>query len=281
MNTSGMTTSGIDYQATTPGQSSLQTAFSSMDGKDGHPPGAEKIDLILFRKKKFNKYWSFGFSLRRAEGEAANSYFVYVDKVTADSPADRSQLLPLDVVLSVNSTPVDDVPLGRVQKMIGSSGDQLVLSVMASSVYRLLTTRRDVMGVLKMAAKDTVVLAGVPTLCTGNQPYGLDIADVKVWNEDTKQYTRVFVLMHVNSTPVNNRKLFPGDVMTHVDGASLDGLSKDEVMRVLQTGNNQVTINVVACSPFRQKRLRISKLNETAITDANILSKSTAADIET
>ncbi|XP_064459923.1 microtubule-associated serine/threonine-protein kinase 3-like isoform X2 [Ornithodoros turicata] len=279
MNTSGMTTSGIDYQATTPAQSSLQTACSTIDGKDVQS-GAEKVDLILFRKKKYTKYWSFGFSLRRAEGEAPNSYFIYVD-VTTDSPADRSQLLPLDVVLSVNSTPVADVPLGKVQKIISSSGDQLVLSVMASSVYRLLTTRRDIMGVMKMVAKDTVVLSRSPTLCTGNQPYGLDFADVKVWNEDTKQYARVFVVMHVTSAVVNNRRLFPGDVLTHVDGTSLDGLTRDELMRVLQTGANEVTINVVALSPLRQKRLKISKLNETLITDANIPSKSTAAEIDT
>lgn len=51
---------------------------AGFDGKDSLIYGAEKIDLFLFRKKKYGMYWSYGFTLRRVQGEQAN-YFTYVD----------------------------------------------------------------------------------------------------------------------------------------------------------------------------------------------------------
>ncbi|XP_064460315.1 microtubule-associated serine/threonine-protein kinase 3-like isoform X2 [Ornithodoros turicata] len=282
MNTTATSSSGIDYNpAGSPGQSSLKTMVTSLEGKDSQLLGPEKVDLILFRKKKFSKYWGFGFSMQRVAGEEDNTFFVYVDNVTADGPADRSQLLPLDVILSVNGTPVGDLPLGKVKKLVGSSADQMVLSVMSSSVYRLLTTRRDMMAFVRTADKLSVVVAWTNNLCSGNRPYGMDILDANTWDESAKQYAKVFVLLHTDVVTVTNNRVFPGDVVTHVDGTSLEGLTKEDFGRLLRASKQNVTLSVVSLSPFRLRRIPVSKLRETVLTDVNIVSRSTAAELET
>lgn len=166
METSGMTTTPIDYRAITPGQSSTKTGMASIanDGKENASPGTEKVDLILFRKRKFYKYWSFGFSMRRAKGEQENKYYLYVD-----------------------------------------------------------------------------------------------LAEV---------------------TPVNNVWVYPGDVVTQIDGVNLEGLTLDQVTQILNNATSDITLSVVPLSPMRVRRIPISKLHETAMTDTNLATRTTAAEIE-
>ncbi|KAH7984965.1 hypothetical protein HPB49_026667 [Dermacentor silvarum] len=277
METSGMSTTPVDYRAATPGQSSTKTGLASTGVEEGRKSNIEKVDLILFRKKKFYRYWSFGFSMRRVKGEDDN-FYLYVDGVKKDSPADRSQVLPLDVILSVNGNPVEDVAQAR--QALGTCGDQLVLSVMSSSTYRVLTSRRDMMSLIRCLPKENAVLKSVPFSCITGMPYGLGVVDVSVWDDKANRLTTVFVLTHTDVTPVSNETVYPGDVLSQIDGVNLEGLRHDQVMQMLNTATGDVTVSVVPMSPMRVRRILVSKLHETVLTDTNVGSRSTAADIE-
>ncbi|XP_064459920.1 microtubule-associated serine/threonine-protein kinase 3-like isoform X2 [Ornithodoros turicata] len=274
MDTSDSASSGIDYGIATQGQSS-KTATSE---RDSHHFGPEKIDIILFRRKKFCKYWGYGFKLRKRKGEENND-FIYVESVAPDSPADQSQLLPLDVILSVNGTSVADMPLEKVHKLIRSSSDQMVLSVMAASVYRLLTTRRDMMAFVRTVPKHTLILARRDSTCAGGNPFGIDIIDANTWDSTGKQFCTLFVLTRADVSPSMGSPLFPGDVLTEVGGRELEGETTGKVKQILRASNKDVTITVVPLSSLRRKRIMVSKLRETAITDVNVASKSTGAEI--
>lgn len=78
---------------------------------------------------------------------------------------------------------------------------------------------------------------------------------------------------------MNNNPLFAGDVVTHVNGTALESLTREQVIQLLSTGKNEATLSVVPLSPLRAKRIMVSKLQETTISDAHIPSRSTAAEI--
>ncbi|CAN7993092.1 unnamed protein product [Ixodes hexagonus] len=279
MESSVSATSSIDYDAPSPATSSRTALINSSEFKESPTMGTEKVDLILFRKKKFYKYWSYGFHMRRVMGQESN-YVIFVDSVAQDSPADRSQVLPLDVILAVSGVPINDATVGEVKKLIAGTGDQMVLSVMASSSYRMLTTRRDMMTLMHNLQKETVVVCKGALSCLGSRPYGLGILDASVWNEKEKQFSTIFVLTHADVTSVNDKPLFPGDVITHAGGTSLGSLNRDQVMQLLSSGARNITLTVIPLSPLRTRRIFVSKLHETAMSDTQIPSKSTAANIE-
>ncbi|KAM7304740.1 microtubule-associated serine/threonine-protein kinase 3-like [Ixodes scapularis] len=281
METSDITSSGIKYEANTQGApSSKGGTMTGSDGKNSQTLGPEKIELIVTRKKKFFVYGSFGFTVQRAKGEEGAN-FIYVEAVENQSPAQRAQVLPLDVILAVNGVSLADASVDKVNKLVASSADKIVLSVMTSSSYRVLTTQRDALSLVRNAQKETVVLSSAPTSHGGNRPCGLGILDVNVMDDKNKQRVRLFVLTHANVTSKNMKMVYPGDVVTHVDGTSLDVLSRDQVLQLLSTAKKEVTLTVVPLSPMRAKRIIISKFHETAMTDTNVASKSTGANIET
>ncbi|KAL1439065.1 hypothetical protein MTO96_047525 [Rhipicephalus appendiculatus] len=277
METSGQSSSAVDYQGNSPVSMSRSAALSSADGKDSATT-AEKVDLMLYRRKKYFKFWGFGFSLRRVQGEEAS--FTYVDAVTKGSPADMSKVLPLDFVLNVNGITVTDAPLPRVKKMISSSGDQMVLSVMSSSPYRLLTSRRDMLSIMRGIPLESALVKATALTCIGAKPYGIDILDVDVADDKLKQSAKCFVLLSADVVTSNNKMLFPGDVLAEIDGTPVDGMSRHQIDHLLSSGKPEVTLAVIPLSPMRKKRLLLSRLRDTNLTDINVPSKSTAADID-
>ncbi|XP_064464063.1 microtubule-associated serine/threonine-protein kinase 2-like [Ornithodoros turicata] len=277
METSGEASSGVDYNFHKPGHS---VKAGGTDDKASRRSLAEKIDIIIYRKKKLFRYWGYGFTLRVITGEDNND-FIYVETVTRNGPADRSHLLPLDVIMSVNGTSVADLSLEKVRDMIHNTTDQMVLSVMASSAYRMLSTRQDMLSILRTVPKDTVVLQGGGSYtCGGNNPYGLGIIDANTWDERDKKTIKVYVLSRVDTAPTNHKLLFPGDVVTQVDGIRLDRDSIQNILQVIYLGEKDLTLSIVPISPFRQNRILVSKLRETAMSDAMLPSKYTPAEIE-
>ncbi|XP_075541715.1 uncharacterized protein LOC142575871 isoform X1 [Dermacentor variabilis] len=276
MESSGQSSSAIDYKGNSPVSMSRTAPLSSVDGKDS--VAIEKVDLMLYRKKKYMKFWGFGFSLRRVEGEEAS--YTYVDTVTKGSPADMSKVLPLDFILNVNGIAVVDAPLPRVKKIISAAGDQMVLSVMSSSPYRMLTSRRDMLGVIRGMPLESAVVKAAALSCFGGKPYGIGILDVDVADDKLKQSAKCFVLLYADVVSSNNKKVFPGDVLFQIDGASVEGMSRLQVDQLLGAGKPEVTLSVAPLSPLRKRRFLISKLHETGLTDINVPSKSTAADID-
>ncbi|XP_049271155.1 microtubule-associated serine/threonine-protein kinase 3 [Rhipicephalus sanguineus] len=276
METSAQSSTAIDYQGNSPMSMSRTAALSSVDGKDGAP--AEKVDLMLYRKKKYLKFWSFGFSLQRVKGEEAS--FTYVDTVTKGSPADMSKVLPLDFILQVNGIAVLDAPLPRIKKMISSAGDQMVLSVMSSSPYRLLVSRRDMLSIMRGIPLESAVVKATKLTCIGAKPYGISLLDVDVTDDKLKQSSKCFMLLYADVISSNKKMVFPGDVLFEIDGTSVDGLSRSHVDQLLSSGKPEITLSVVPLSPMRKRRFLISKMQETGMSDTNVASRSTAAEID-
>ncbi|XP_049275339.1 microtubule-associated serine/threonine-protein kinase 4-like [Rhipicephalus sanguineus] len=235
--------------------------------------GPDKVDLLLYRKKKFYKFWGYGFSLRRAKGED-DAYYIYVDTVTADSPADKSTVLPLDVLLYVNGTSVMNESLSKARKLISRSGDTLVLSVMSCSPYRILTTRRDMFTIMRSVPKEQV-RAGFS--CGGSMPYGLGLIDAMVYDDKAKQFTRCFVVTRADVTVSGKGSLYPGDVVTMADGTALETLTMEQVLQMLGVGKAEVNLSIVPLSPLRSNRVLMSKMQEQTITDASVPTRSTHA----
>ncbi|XP_064484251.1 microtubule-associated serine/threonine-protein kinase 2-like [Ornithodoros turicata] len=277
MEMSGEKSSGVDYNFHKPGHS---VKASGMDDRVSRRSLAEKIDIIIYRKKKLFRYWGYGFTLRVITGEDSSD-FIYVETVTRNGPADRAQLLPLDVIMFVNGTSVADLSLEKVRDMIHNTTDQMVVSVMASSVYRMLTTRQDMLSILRTVPRDSVVLQGGGSYtCGGSNPYGLGIIDASTWDERDKKTVKVYVLSRVDTAPTNNKLLFPGDVVTQVDGIRLDSGTIQNILQVIYLGEKDLTLNIIPISPFRQNPILLNKLRETAMSDALLPSKSTPAQIE-
>ncbi|KAL3192758.1 hypothetical protein MRX96_058809 [Rhipicephalus microplus] len=155
--------------------------------------GADNVDVVLYRKKRYNKFWDFGFALCSLKGED-NIHYVMVNYVRPDSPADKSHLLVLDFVLKVNGERVLNVALGRVKTLVAASGDHLLLTVMSSSPYRVLTTRRDMMSVLRSAPLVNVTLQEVGGICSLQKTYGIELLEPDVWDDREKQFAKVYVV---------------------------------------------------------------------------------------
>ncbi|KAL3201771.1 hypothetical protein MRX96_042789 [Rhipicephalus microplus] len=209
----------------------------------------EKVDLLLYRRKKFYKFWGFGFSLLRTKGQD-DTFYIYVETVTADSPADKSTVLPLDVLLSVNGTSVVNESLSKARKLIARSGDTLVLSVS---------------------------IRGRGISCGGSTPYGLGIIDASVYDDRAKQFTRCFVITRADVTVSGRGSLYPGDVVTMVDGTALETLNVEQVLQMLGVGKAEISLSIVPLSPLRANRVLISKMQEQTITDASVPTRSTHA----
>ncbi|XP_054931248.1 uncharacterized protein [Dermacentor andersoni] len=268
MDTSGNESSELRYDRPKPNQS----APDASDNRDA----LEKVDLLLFRKKKFYKFWGYGFSLRRTKGED-DSYYIYVETVTADSPADKSTVLPLDVVLYVNGKSVMNESLSKARKLIARTGDSMVLSVMSCSSYRLLTTRRDMFSIMRSVPKEQVSVRSVGFSCGGSAPYGLGLIDAMVYDDRTKQFTRCFVITRADVNVSGKGSVYPGDVVTAVDSTALETLTIEQVMQMLGMGKAEISLSIVPLSPMRAGRFMISKLQEQTITDASVPTRSTRA----
>ncbi|KAH9371900.1 hypothetical protein HPB48_003518 [Haemaphysalis longicornis] len=141
MGASNESSSEIDYQKTTDADTSYGlTGFSKSDNLSRNRGATEKLDLILFRKKSFGCFWSFGVNLEAVTGEGGATFYM-VKSVKRGSPAQMSQILVGDVVVAVNGKKLSGLPLKIVRKIMNSSGDQLVLTVLSSSPYRIINTR--------------------------------------------------------------------------------------------------------------------------------------------
>ncbi|KAK8770198.1 hypothetical protein V5799_013338 [Amblyomma americanum] len=175
--------------------------------------------------------------LTQCSSEEQECALVDSQTVTADSPADKSTVLPLDVVLYVDGTSVVNESLSKARKLISRTGDTMVLSVMSCSSYRLLTTRRDMFSIMRSVPKE-------------------QRADVSVSGKGS---------------------VFPGDVVTMVDGTALESLTREQVIQMLSLGKREVSLSIVPLSPMRTRRIAVSRLQEQTLTDANTPSRTTHA----
>ncbi|KAM7304250.1 putative serine/threonine protein kinase [Ixodes scapularis] len=197
-NTSGMESEELDYKKAS--DMDVNVGISGFSGTaasaDKSITAKEKMDLIMFRTKSFGKYWNFGVQIIDVIGEQ-NKPFIMVEKVTKGSPAEASHVLEGDVIIAVNGQEVSTLPLAEVKKRMNDSGDQLVLTVLSSSAFRLLESRRDMDQILKAAGKDTLQLGVIKTTCGGSGNFGFKAFEAKAWNEQQKALVHCHVIQKV------------------------------------------------------------------------------------
>ncbi|KAH7973827.1 hypothetical protein HPB49_005338 [Dermacentor silvarum] len=119
-------------------------------------------------------------------------------KVKSGSPAEVSHVLEGDVIVAVNGQDIGELPIAEVRRrMHESCGDQLVVTVLSSSAFRLLESRRDWDQILKAAGQDTLQLRAIKTACGGSGNYGFKTFEAKAWNEQRKALVHCHVIQKV------------------------------------------------------------------------------------
>ncbi|XP_064457164.1 microtubule-associated serine/threonine-protein kinase 4-like [Ornithodoros turicata] len=276
--------SEIDYQKTTDTDSVYFNSFSgstiSIEGKSTDR-ATEKLDLIVFRKKSFGRFWSFGVNLQQVMGESGQNYFI-VESMKRGSPAQRSQILQGDIVVAVNGTKVGELPLTVVRQIMDSSEDQMVLTVLSSSTNRIVSTRQDVLAILQSSARQTMTVAMLRSGCRHSASYGFTTIAARTWDQQSKEFVQVHIVQKVKDVHIRtrDRRLFPGDILTHVDDTPLDKVTQVVLRKWLSKARSELQITIALLSPLRRKRPSFTRLHETLLTDDSVDEPSCAAAIE-
>ncbi|KAK8759831.1 uncharacterized protein LOC144108790 [Amblyomma americanum] len=241
----------------------------------------EKMDVIMFRTKSLGKYWSFGINIVDVVGENNKKFFM-VEKVKSGSPAEVSHVLEGDVIVAVNGQDISELPIAEVKRRMQDCGDQLVVTVLSSSAFRLLESRRDWDQILKAAGQDTISVRAIKTACSGSGYYGFKVFEAKAWNEAKKALVHCHVIQKTPDVQVvtPNKFIFPGDVLVMVDGVPVDNMDQYGVKAAMSKGANELNITIAPMSPLRLKRPSYTRLHETVMTDANVPEPSAKANIE-
>lgn len=281
-NTSGVESEELDYKKASDMDVNIGISAFSGTGTsaDKSITAKEKMDVILFRTKSLGKYWSYGVEIVNVVGEQNKPFFI-VERVKSGSPAEASHVLEGDVIVAVNGQDISALPLADVKKKMHDSGDQLVLTVLSSSAFRLLESRRDMDQILKAAGKDTIQLRAIKTTCGGSGNFGFKVFEAKAWNEQQKALVHCHVIQKVTNAQVltANKNLYPGDILTMVDGVPVDNMDQAGVQAALKKGANEINITIAPMSPLRLKRPSFTRLHETVMTDANVKEPSSIANI--
>ncbi|XP_064458687.1 microtubule-associated serine/threonine-protein kinase 3-like [Ornithodoros turicata] len=232
---------------------------------DKSPIAKEKIDVMLFRERTMGKFWGFGVTLCKVLGEQSKPFFL-VEKVKRGSPAEASHVLEGDVVVAVNGRDVSAMSLPQVKGLIEGSDDQVVLTVLSSSAFRLLESRRDMDEILRTVDKQTLTLRAIASTCGGAGNYGFKTFEAKAWNERRKALVHCHVINKIEGAQVltAGKAIYQGDILTMVDGQPVDNLDAYGVKAALASGNKpEMSITVAAISPLRIKRPSFTRLHET------------------
>ncbi|XP_040061961.2 uncharacterized protein LOC120836925 [Ixodes scapularis] len=269
MDTTNVSSSEIDYEKATDAESAYGfSGYSRSMTATRSRRATEKLDLILFRKKSFGRYWGFGVNLESVVGEGGANFYI-VSSVKRGSPAQRSQILEGDVVIAVNGTKVSGLPINIVRKIMNSSEDQLVLTVLSSNPYRIMNTRQDMSAILRSCGRLTMSLSLVRSGCRKGAWYGFTTFEAKTWDQYEKGFSRLHIIQRAKDVRIRNREhhLFPGDILTHVDGEPSDRLSQAMLRQSMSRARPELLITIAPLSPLRKKRPSSTRLHETFLSD--------------
>lgn len=241
----------------------------------------EKMDIIMWRTKSLGKFWSFGITVVEVMGENSKKFYM-IEKVKTGSPADVSHVLEGDVIVAVNNQDISELPIAEVKRRMQDCGDQLVITVLSSSAFRLLESRRDWDEILKAAGQETIQVRAIRTACSGSGYYGFKVFEAKAWNEQKKALVHCHVIQKTTDVQVAtpNKAMYPGDVLVMINGAPTEGMDQYGIKAALAKGANELSITIAPMSPLRLKRPSYTRLHETVMTDANVPEPSAKANIE-
>ncbi|XP_064457181.1 microtubule-associated serine/threonine-protein kinase 3-like isoform X2 [Ornithodoros turicata] len=267
----------LDYQKATDADSTLGLTANT-DGLSRR--ATERLDLILFRKKSFGRFWNFGVNLEPVTGEGGRNFYI-VQSVKRGSPAHRSQIVEGDVVVAVNGTDVSELPINAVRKIMDSAGDQLVLTVLSSSPFRIINTRQDMTSILQRCQPQTVSLGVVKAGCRSGASYGFTTTEVRTWDHIQKSFIRLHIIDRVKDVYLLSRfrGLFPGDIITHIENVSVSQMSQAALRQSLANGGPELQMTIAPLSPLRQRRPSSTRLRETFLSNDSVGEPSSVAAI--
>ncbi|XP_064487845.1 microtubule-associated serine/threonine-protein kinase 3-like [Ornithodoros turicata] len=276
-------TADLDYETAPDADSGLAgltllTSGSNSDLKSRR--ASEQMDVIIFRKKSFGRYWGFGVNLEHVTGEGGRRFYM-VESVKTGSPAQRSQVLEGDVVVAVNGTKVSSLPIRTVRKLMNSSGDQLVLTVLSSSPYRIINTRQDVVSVLRYCGQESMTLGLEKWGCRGEGSFGFTTRESKAWDQRKKSFFRVHIVQEVNNVSIltRNRQLYPGDILLEVDGKAAEKMNHVALQQAISQVGPELQITIAPLSPLRRKRPSSTRFQETFLSDYSVAEPSSAGEL--
>ncbi|CAN8019698.1 unnamed protein product, partial [Ixodes persulcatus] len=183
----------------------LSVNESFMDTTNESRRATEKLDLILFRKKSFGRYWGFGVNLESVVGEGGANFYIV----------------------------------------------------------------SDMSAILRSCGRLTMSLSLVRSGCRKGAWYGFTTFEAKTWDQYEKGFSRLHIIQRAKDVRIRNREhhLFPGDILTHVDGEPADRLSQAMLRQSMSRARPELLITIAPLSPLRKKRPSSTRLHETFLSD--------------
>ncbi|EEC19050.1 serine/threonine protein kinase, putative [Ixodes scapularis] len=183
----------------------LSVNESFMDTTNVSRRATEKLDLILFRKKSFGRYWGFGVNLESVVGEGGANFYIV----------------------------------------------------------------SDMSAILRSCGRLTMSLSLVRSGCRKGAWYGFTTFEAKTWDQYEKGFSRLHIIQRAKDVRIRNREhhLFPGDILTHVDGEPSDRLSQAMLRQSMSRARPELLITIAPLSPLRKKRPSSTRLHETFLSD--------------
>ncbi|KAL1429240.1 hypothetical protein MTO96_016569 [Rhipicephalus appendiculatus] len=275
MNTSGMESSEIDYRKVSVGDSMIGAGAMSGMSETQTARSSEKLDVILFRRRSLGKFWSFGVNLERVKGEGDKFYYM-VESVKRGSPCPAvASCSRGDVVVAVNGTSIGKMPLPQVKKLLNSSGDQVIITVLSSSAFPHPQHEERYTGDPELVSpRDNRASCGARRMHGERQRLRLqDDGSEDVQRAAEEPHQKVGNL-NVSSP---GKTIFPGDIVTHVDDIPVESFTQTMMKTTLTKTKAEVKITIAAISPLRKRRPSYTRLHETVMTDTNVETPSSDA----
>ncbi|KAH6921985.1 hypothetical protein HPB50_007240 [Hyalomma asiaticum] len=233
------------------------------DGEDDERPPVLATTLDALDRCGFPE--KFGYVSPDESGRSRHT-----QKVKSGSPAEVSHVLEGDVIVAVNGQDIDQLPIAEVRRRMHECGDQLVVTVLSSSAFRLLESRRDWDQILKAAGQDHLQLRAIKSACAGSGNYGFKVFEAKAWNEQKKALVHCHVVQKATDVQVvtPGKRMYPGDVLLMLDGVPVDTMDQYGLRAALAKAANELNVTIAPMSPLRLKRPSYTRLHETVVTDA-------------
>ncbi|XP_037508541.1 uncharacterized protein LOC119385053 [Rhipicephalus sanguineus] len=136
--------------------------------------------------------------------------------------------------------------------------------------------------ILQSCGRQTLTLALVRAGCRKGAWYGFTTFEAKTWDPQQKAFSRLHIVQRAKDVRVQTvgQNLFPGDVLTHVDGTPADKMSHSILRQYMAKARPEIQVTIAPLSPLRRKRPSSTRLHETFMSDDSVGEPSSvAADI--